>query len=714
MNMKPVTIRFISLMPIAAVALASVLFTFIFAAQYTQMQERLINARFEESTKSNALVIEHEVDQARHNVSRLKEAVTLFDTWEPQKAQEYLNGLMAETMRYQENEYTAWLALAPERARELFGTEGYLVTVRKDFQKRGTDQYGSPRDKIIDVWTDPQYQTNPKDIWYPLAQQSRDFVITPVYFDESYTHVWIISVLLGLYDGDRFQGLVAIDILWDDILKHVEKTVLGKTGGLLLVETHTGTILTKTREGTGRTLLEVREPFQESLYDKSGGRQAWEPILRGSNLAVVRAEGGDEFVVSSRRISSMPWTIVAYQSRAELREALYQRLALFLLLISGLLAFLCLGAWLAVRNLAAPLDKLVEVMKQVVRSPHVETLQAPVLGTVETRELGGIFNHMLRTIGETTREKEASYAKLEESHRTLEHKVEERTRELKTKNAHLELTLAQLTAAQEQLVAKEKLASLAALTAGIAHEIKNPLNFVNNFAELSVDLVMELRAGFEARQNNAGAPGPSFEELLQELEQNIQRISAHGKRADSIVRDMLLHSNTNAAEQQWTDLNALVETYVKLAHSSYRMTDSGFEVSIRKELDPSVGAVLLFPQDFGRALLNVINNGFYAMSQKRKLAKSAFCPELRVTSRHVQDSIEIRIRDNGLGIPSGIRDRIFNPFFTTKPAGSGTGLGLSITHEIIVQEHRGRIRVESEEGQYTEFALLIPAKGIAA
>jgi signal transduction histidine kinase len=597
----------------------------------------------------------------------------------------------------------------PERARELFSTEGYLVTIRKDFQKRGTAEYGRPQDKIIDRWTSPQYQTNPNDIWYPLAQKSKDFVITPVYFGESYTKVWIISVLLGLYDGDRFQGLVAIDILWDDILKHVERTVLGKTGGLFLVDTHSGKLLTKTREGTGRTLLEVHAPFHESLYDKSGGKEAWEPILKGAHLAVVRAEGGDEFVVTSKRLSSMPWTIVAYQSRAELREALYRSMAVFLLLGLGLVAFLCLGAYLTVRNLAAPLDKLVGVMKQV-RSTNINELQAPVIGTVETREMGGIFNHMLRTLGETTREKETYYARLEEVNRTLEHKVEERTRELKEKNLHLERTLAQLTATQEQLVAKEKLASLAALTAGIAHEIKNPLNFVNNFAELSVDLVMELRSGFEARQSNAGSSTPSFDDLLQDLEQNIQKISEHGKRADGIVKNMLLHSQTNAAEQQWTDLNALLETYVKLAHRSSQLTEAGFEVSIHKELDPSMGEVLLFPQDFGRALLNVLNNGFYAMNQKRKHAQTAFCPELFLTSRRAQDHVEVRIRDNGVGIPAEIRDKIFNPFFTTKPAGSGTGLGLSITHEIIVQEHRGRIRVESAEGKYTEVTFLIPVE----
>lgn len=711
--MKPVTIRIISLLPIAAVALASILCTMIFASQYTQMQEGLINARFEESMKSNALLVEQEVSLAKHNVSRLKEAITLFDNWEPAKAQEYLNGLMAETMRYQENEYTAWLALSPERSRELFGTEGYLVTIRKDFQKRGTEQYGQPRDKIVDVWTDPQYQTNPNDIWYPLAQQNRDFVVTPVYFDASYTKVWIISVLLGLYDGDRFQGLVAIDILWDDILKHVEKVALGKTGGVFLVDSETGKILTKTREGTGQTLLRVQAPFHESLYDKSGGQEAWEPILRGANLSVVRSELGDEFVVSSKRLSSIPWTIVAYQSRRELRESLYRSLAVFLLVGVGLLAFLSVGAYLTVRNIAAPIHQLVEVMKQV-RSAHIDELQAPVIGTVETRELGGIFNHMLRTIGETTREKEASYAKLEESHRTLEHKVEERTRQLQEKNTHLENTLAQLTATQEQLIAKEKLASLAALTAGIAHEIKNPLNFVNNFAELSSDLVLELREGVEARQAKEGTPGPSFDEQLRELAQNIQKISEHGKRADSVVRAMLLHSNTNVAEQQKTDLNALLETYVKVAYRSAEMTDSHFEVSIRKELDPSVGEILLFPQDFGRALLNVINNSFYAMHQKAQQVGQAFCPELFVATRRVQDRIEVCIRDNGIGIPVEIREKIFNPFFTTKPAGSGTGLGLSITHEIIVQEHRGRIRVESEEGRYTEFTFLLPVKGIAA
>ena len=704
------TIRFISLVPLAAVALACTVFILFFSSRYNQLQDRLITERFEELTRSNALAIDREVDRARHNVSRLKQALSLFDAWEPVKAQRFLEGLMADTLRDQDTGYKAWLALSPERAQGLFGTEGHLVTVRKDPREPGAQPYGHPEHALVEVWTDSHDPAPPKDLAYGLAQTSRDVVLTPVYFDASPTKAWVISVLQGLYEGDHFQGLVSVDLLWDDLLRHVEEVTLGETGGLVLVDAQSGKILTRARPAAAQGLFDAHAPFQQSLYASSGGRRTWEPILlHGAQRALVRSEGGDEFVVSSRRIASLPWSLVAYQSRSELRDAVCERLNAIVPMVASLLAFLGLGAWLTVRNLAAPIDRLVEVMKRV-HGSHVDALQAPVLGTVETRELGVLFNDMLRTIGDATREKEASYAKLEESHHTLENKVEERTRELRDKNASLENTLRQLRATQEQLVAKDKLASLAALTAGIAHEIKNPLNFVKNFAELSEELVLELRREAERQ----GPPGPLFDLTLRELGQNVQRITEHGKRANTIVQDMLLHSNTNKAESRWTDLNALVTMHVELACKSSRLVNPGLRVRVLRQLDPAVGEVFLCPQDFGRALLNVIDNGFYAMDLQRKLVSPGFQPELSVCTRRTQDHVEVRIRDNGSGMPDHILDKIFNPFFTTKAAGAGTGLGMSITYEIIVNAHRGMIEVESEEGQYTEVAFLLPLKRAAA
>ncbi|RPH37604.1 hypothetical protein EHM92_02270 [bacterium] len=275
----------------------------------------------------------------------------------------------------------------------------------------------------------------------------------------------------------------------------------------------------------------------------------------------------------------------------------------------------------------------------------------------------------------------------------------------------LNATLENLSATQEQLVAQQKLASLGALTAGIAHEIKNPLNFVNNFADLSLELLQELREEL-CRDGAAGqeAMGEAIESLLRDLEQNAKKINEHGKRADSIVRSMLQHSRGRTGERQETDINAMVEENLNLAYHGTRAQNSEFNIKMEKELDPSIGKTRVVPQDLSRVLLNIITNGFYEAHRKKKSVGGDFTPTLRVATRDLGESIEIRVRDNGNGIPSGVRDKIFTPFFTTKPTGQGTGLGLSLSHDIVTKEHQGTLAFETEEGVFTEFIVRLPKK----
>jgi signal transduction histidine kinase len=284
----------------------------------------------------------------------------------------------------------------------------------------------------------------------------------------------------------------------------------------------------------------------------------------------------------------------------------------------------------------------------------------------------------------------------------LERQVQERTAELRK-------TLDNLKEAQNQLILSEKMASLGQLTAGIAHEIKNPLNFINNFAVLSHDLTADLRKELLAERDRVDRQRAiEIEEILRDLEQNVSKINEHGKRADSIVRGMLLHSRGKAGERQNTDLNALLAEYTNLAYHGMRAQDHSFNVKIETDLDPAVGAVSVVPQDLSRAFLNIINNACYAANEKRRTATNGFSPVVRVSARNLQDQVEIRIRDNGNGIPGPIREKIFNPFFTTKPAGVGTGLGLSLSYDIITQVHKGSIRVDTREGEFTEFVITIP------
>jgi signal transduction histidine kinase/ligand-binding sensor domain-containing protein len=295
----------------------------------------------------------------------------------------------------------------------------------------------------------------------------------------------------------------------------------------------------------------------------------------------------------------------------------------------------------------------------------------------------------------------------------LEHLVQERTGELQK-------TLNNLKETQKQLILSEKMASLGQLTAGIAHEIKNPLNFITNFSMLSRDLTKDLRKELAVERERVDPKrAKEIEDLLNDLEQNVGKINDHGKRADSIVRGMLLHSRGKAGERQETDLNALLAEYTSLAYHGMRALDQSFNVKIETDLDPTVGKVSVVPQDLSRAFLNIVNNACYAANERKKTSKNGFSPVVRVSAKNLSEGVEIRIRDNGNGIPESIREKIFNPFFTTKPAGVGTGLGLSLSYDIITQEHKGQIRIDTREGEFTEFVITIPrdpgnGKGMAS
>lgn len=271
-----------------------------------------------------------------------------------------------------------------------------------------------------------------------------------------------------------------------------------------------------------------------------------------------------------------------------------------------------------------------------------------------------------------------------------------------------ELTAA-LDAAQAQLVESEKLATLGQLTAGIAHELKNPLNFVNNFSELSQELAGELMEEIDQFSGRIEPKEADYlKNILNDIIDNLKKINQHGKRADSIIRGILLQSHGKAGEMQPTDLNALLAEYVALAYHGLRATDNTFNIKIETGYDPSVGQVNVVPQDMSRVFLNLINNACYSTAQKKAELKDSYSPVLEVSTLREPDKITIRIRDNGKGIPQNVLERIFKPFFTTKPAGSGTGLGLSISREIIVQEHHGELVANSVEGEYAEFVITLP------
>jgi signal transduction histidine kinase len=279
--------------------------------------------------------------------------------------------------------------------------------------------------------------------------------------------------------------------------------------------------------------------------------------------------------------------------------------------------------------------------------------------------------------------------------------VETRTRELAK-------SLGDLRTAQDRLVQTEKLASLGQLTAGIAHEIKNPLNFVNNFSAVSVELIDELREALGGVHLD-GKLRSEISEIADTLQSNLNKVMQHGRRADSIVKNMLLHSRQGSGEHRLVDINALVEESLNLAYHGARAEKEGFNITLERSFDPTAGEIDLFPQEITRVLLNLVTNGFYAATKRKaEFGGDGFEPTLIAVTKSLGDRVEISIRDNGVGIPPNVKDKIFDPFFTTKPAGEGTGLGLSISHDIIVKQHSGSIEVETQPGEFTEVRIVLP------
>ena len=286
--------------------------------------------------------------------------------------------------------------------------------------------------------------------------------------------------------------------------------------------------------------------------------------------------------------------------------------------------------------------------------------------------------------------------------------VEKLAQELQEKNAAIEQALADLREAQDQIIASQKLAELGELTAGVAHEIKNPLNFVKNFAEASSELIEELKETLDESGDSMDEEQRGLiDEICQDLVENFERIRGHGDRADRIVRDMLRMGRSSAGERQPTDINTLLEEHVRLAFHSARANDENFQLDIQEDFDPDAGEIDVVPQDLGRVFLNMVGNACDATNERRMASDDNYSPILAVSTKRMEDAVEIRVRDNGTGMPQEVVDKIFNPFFTTKPTDRGNGLGLAISSDI-VRQHGGTIRVDSEQGSHTEMIIDIP------
>jgi len=277
---------------------------------------------------------------------------------------------------------------------------------------------------------------------------------------------------------------------------------------------------------------------------------------------------------------------------------------------------------------------------------------------------------------------------------------------LQKQKEEIESTLVQLKSTQSQLIQSEKMASLGELTAGIAHEIQNPLNFVNNFSEVNTELIKEIQD--ERRKTQDQRDEKLEDELLQDIVQNQDKINHHGKRAADIVKGMLQHSRSSSGVKEPTDINALADEYLRLAYHGLRAKDKSFNATMKTEFDDSIGMISVVPQDMGRVILNLITNAFYVVTEKKQKSGEGYEPTVSVSTKRAGDKVLISVKDNGNGIPQKVLDKIFQPFFTTKPTGRGTGLGLSMSYDIVKNMHQGDIKVETKEGEGTEFIVVLP------
>ena len=321
-------------------------------------------------------------------------------------------------------------------------------------------------------------------------------------------------------------------------------------------------------------------------------------------------------------------------------------------------------------------------------------------------------NAVTKSVKDADKELEITAFKLDRTEkvkRTTAILLEETIQELELKrkaieetNTALQKTLDELKATQAQLIQSEKMASLGELTAGIAHEIQNPLNFVNNFSEVSNELLEEMTEQLEKGNANEAKA------IANEVKMSLEKINLHGKRADGIVKSMLQHSRISNNKKEPTDINVLADEYLRLAYHGMRAKDKSFNAALKTEFDENIGLIKIVSQDIGRVILNLITNAFYAVMEKKKLQPEGYEPTVTVSTRKIDSKIMVKVKDNGTGIPQKALDKIFQPFFTTKPTGQGTGLGLSLSYDIVTKGHGGELKVETMEGEYTEFIIILP------
>ncbi len=430
---------------------------------------------------------------------------------------------------------------------------------------------------------------------------------------------------------------------------------------------------------------------------------------KGSNMGIVNSyesKDGKSIVASVAFPQNPEWAIIAQKDEAIAYAAVRQMSRQLLVWVILSLGLALIGVFIFSNNIRRPIVNISKTAVTIAQGNFDVDVEYKI--DDEIGRLGRSLVDMSSSLKQSFAKIEKQNKELEEYSRTLEIKVDERTKELKEKNTELEATLIKLKETQDQLIVQQKLASLGALTAGIAHEIKNPLNFVNNFAKLTGSLIEELDEEIARGKEKGDIDFDYLNDIFNDIRTNASKIAEHGSRADNIVKSMLEHSRTEKGEMQKFDLNALVNETMALAYHGMRNQIESFNTKLDKKFQSETLQIMGIPQALNQVFINIFNNGFYAVHKKREQLGESFSPCITASTSDLGEKVEIRIRDNGTGIPKDVVDKIFEPFFTTKPTGEGTGLGLSLTYDIIVQMHKGELNVNTEPGEFSEFVILLP------
>ena len=514
----------------------------------------------------------------------------------------------------------------------------------------------------------------------------------PAYIED--VGMWVITCIVPVETGTGYPSYLAAKISLNSLYNKIAGHPFKENGDLYLID----------RDG--------RKLFSQDTTDLSDfklvklAKEILQAGRRGQIVETFTKPDGKEIVGSYSFPLNMPWAVIAERDEEEAYIAvgkMQTTLGLWALVGLGI-AFILL--FISSRQISKPISKLSGVAGEI--SGGNFDVKVDYHAKDEIGFLGDTLVEMAQSLKKSFATITKQNKELEEYSHTLEDKVARRTAELKQKNEDLELAMKKLKDTQDQLISHEKLASLGALTAGIAHEIQNPLNFVNNFGKLSAGLVDELNEELaDFKEEIPDEALDIIEEILEDLKLNVTKISEHGGRAQGIVKGMLQHSRADTGEMQMADLNEMVKESMNLTYHGIRSKDQEFNIKMNSEFDPAIGKIKINPQALNRVFLNIINNGFYAANERKK-KDSGHNPEFWLKTEKSGDNAVVRLRDNGTGIPEKILKKIFEPFFTTKPTGEGTGLGLSLSYDIVTKMHKGELKVETKENEYTEFIISIP------